>query len=140
MAAQVMNVKIERINHELHRMVIYCKCDTTGSTWTDATTTPYLIKGEIVCVDTVPGETAPQLNYDPVLKNAEGIDIMFGALANRSNANPERAYPAYLYQQAYYIVPAPVKSTLEVEMSGNNVNGADWTMYVYFRKKETARG
>jgi hypothetical protein len=120
-------------------MKVRCKCDTTKSTWDDAVI-GHRIDGEIVCVDTYPGEVAPQNNYDPMLVNEQEIDVMGGELDNRSATESQRAFPMTLQQQAYYIVTAPVEGCLKVEMTGNNVLGAEWYMFIYYRKKETARG
>jgi hypothetical protein len=139
MAEQVLTFQNHRLNHELNMLKIYCKCDTSKSTWDDAVARHH-IDGEIVCVDTNPGGTAPSDDYDPGIKNSLGIDIMGGELDDRDEALAERAYPSHVVGQTTYIVPAPVEGCLTVEMSGNAVNGADWYMYVYYRKKETARG
>lgn len=139
MAEQVLTFENERLNHELNRLVVYCKCDTTKSTWTTAVIN-HRIDGEIVCVDTKPGATAPKNLYDPTLKNVEGIDPLGGALDDRSSTLAQRVYPSYFWQQAYHIVPAPVEGCLSIEMANNDVQGADWNMYIYYRKKETARG
>ena len=139
MAAQVLTYKNERLNHELNRLVVYCKCDTTKATWDD-TAIDHRIDGEIVCVDTKPGETALKNLSDLTLENAEGIDVMGDALADRSSTAAQRAYPHYLVNQVYYPVPAPVEGTLTVTMANNDVVGADWNMYIFYRKMETARG
>ena len=51
------------------------------------------ITGWILLVETDPGATAPTDNYDITLLNANGRDVMGGALTNRDTANTEAVLP-----------------------------------------------
>lgn len=134
MAAQVFtNYGEIQVNHNLFVMKVYCKCDTGKATWDD-TVIPKRIQGEVICVDTVPGETNPQDNYDLYLKNAQGIDVMGGGINNRSTDTNQRGWPIATIGQSTFLTTTPVDECLTVTMSGNNVNGADWYMYVYYKK------
>ena len=55
---------------------------------------PTKLRGFIVKVDTNPGATAPTDNYDITLTNADSVDVMEGALANRDTANTEQVIPS----------------------------------------------
>jgi hypothetical protein len=120
----------QQINKNLYVLPVYCKCKSDVATWTDAVINQS-IDGEIVCVDTIPGAAAPTAGYDPVLKNNDGVDVMGGALGNRSATAAERAYPL----SGAVVVKSPVKQCLTVSMSGNSVNAADWTMNIYYEKE-----
>ena len=47
------------------------------------------LRGFITRVTTNPGTTAPTDDYDIVLNDEDGVDVMAGALANRDTANSE---------------------------------------------------
>jgi hypothetical protein len=78
------------------------------------------IEGLILGVDTNPGATAPTDNYDIVINNADGIDIMGGALANRDTSTSERAIPL----QDSYAYASHVNGALTVVISNNSTNSA----------------
>ncbi len=52
------------------------------------------LTGWILEVETDPGATTPDDNYDITLLNANGRDVMGGALANRDQSTTEVAKPA----------------------------------------------
>lgn len=51
------------------------------------------ITGEILRVVTNPGATAPTDNYDVVVNDADGVDVLAGTGANRDTATSEQAIP-----------------------------------------------
>ena len=55
---------------------------------------PSKLMGFIYKVDTNPGATAPTDQYDITLTNADGVDVMAGALANRATATTEQVIPS----------------------------------------------
>ena len=59
-----------------------------GSGDADAITTKGY-SGEIILLTTDPGATAPTDNYDVVVLDADGEDVLLGAGANRDLANTE---------------------------------------------------
>lgn len=138
MAAQVCTFQgVKQFSHRLFRLKVYCKCDTTKATWTDAIIADennIRIDGKILCVDTEPGATAPTAAYDLELLNTESIDVMGGTLGDRSATANERAYPVTQVAATLFTVKAPVLGPLTVTMANNSVNGADWTMTIYFEK------
>jgi len=91
---------------------------TDGTFASVATTWP--INGSILVVDTDPGATAPTDNYDITLTDSYGIDVMGGALANRSTSASQRSDA--VLNSAYG--PAPVIGRVTLNISNNAVNGA----------------
>lgn len=49
--------------------------------------------GQVMALLTDPGATAPTDNYDIVITDPDGYDVMQGAAANRDTANTEIAVP-----------------------------------------------
>lgn len=78
------------------------------------------ILGYVVRVITNPGSTAPTDDYDIVLNDAYGCDVMGGALADRDTANTEQAMPIIGGASS----GALVLDTLQLSISGNSVNSA----------------
>lgn len=92
--------------------------------------------GIIVRVITDPSATAPTDNYDIVLTDATGIDVMNGQLANRDTANTESAVPLVdnvdaIYGQAY----AFGNLTITVSNAGDSKIGDIYIIIEYPRYK-----
>ena len=66
---------------------------TVPSTATSAAITAEIAGCYIAEARTNPGTTAPTALYDIVINDTDGIDLMGGALANRSATLSERAIP-----------------------------------------------
>lgn len=79
---------------DIQKIVVTCTGGTAGEAGQIANTTIVPRKGWIFLAETNPGTTAPTDNYDLVLNNVNGIDVMGGALMNRDEANSEAATPA----------------------------------------------
>jgi hypothetical protein len=78
------------------------------------------IKGYyLYSVETDPGSTAPQDDYDITLTDANGLDIAGGLLANRDTTNTEMVNVG----TASFGYPV-IRGPLTVAISGNNVNSA----------------
>lgn len=77
----------------------------------------------ITQVITNPGSVAPTDNYDITLVDADGFDIMGGALVDRDTANTERAVPA--------VVNAIIPGTVTFTLANNAVNSATGTVMIY---------
>jgi hypothetical protein len=87
--------------------------------------------GYIIKMVTDPGATAPTDDYDITLIDATtGADLMGGEGANRDTANSEEAVPKI--GNAYAANFAPVAFTMT--LTGNSVNSATGTVYVYIAK------
>ena len=68
--------------------------DSGGAT---AEATSAAINGVVIAVETDPGTTAPTANYDLTITNPRGVDIMGGALSNRSATATEIVPPTLGY-------------------------------------------
>ncbi len=75
-------VRVWQVNYTTH---------ASAGTFTAITDTD--ITGWILLVETDPGSTAPDDNYDITLKNVNGRDIMGGSLTDRDTSNTEAALP-----------------------------------------------
>ena len=89
------------------------------------------IYGYVVRATTNPGTTAPQDNYDITLTDADGIDVMGGALMNRDTVTSEHVGSLL---QAGNFDWCFVDGTLTLNLSGNNVNSATGVLKVYIQR------
>lgn len=62
---------------------------TSAADGTASGTTTATFDGQIIGLVTDPGATAPTDNYDIVINDADGVDVLLGAGANRDTANTE---------------------------------------------------
>lgn len=102
-----------------------CVGDSSNGTY-PATDSNVGVRGWLFAVDTVPGTTNPEDNWDATLTNADGYDLMGGALANRDTANAERAVP---------VKTAWVDGPLTLTISGNSTVSADIVVKAYIYKE-----
>ena len=87
-------------------------------------TTEKVYDGQVVWLVTDPGATAPTDNWDLAINDANGVDVLAGAGANRDTANTEYVAAASLG----YV--ASSKLTIAVTNAGSGKTG---TVYVYIR-------
>lgn len=100
--------------------------DSDGVYFTDK------IKGyHIVEVRTNPGTTAPTDNYDIVINDHNGIDLMGGQLANRDTTTSEAAYPAIAAGIPW---PRPIDGAITPVITGNNVNSAVTVIKIFLER------
>lgn len=107
----------------IQTILVSCTAGTDAEvgTYPDATIVPK--RGWVFLAETNPGTTAPTDDYDIVLTNANGVDVMGGALLNRDETNTERAIPG---------VSGWVDGgVVTVETSNNSVSAATFTLYVW---------
>lgn len=106
---------------------------TTDDTTGDATGDTRKIVGELVKIQTDPGATAPTDNWDVVITDAEGIDVLANCqnaatLLTRDTANTEETY---LYLKNADATPIGIAAypvvcdvlTITVENAGNSKTG-----------------
>lgn len=118
---------LTEVSHGIVKKLIFAWTSGTGAeggTVTKATTRPY--DGKIVGISTVPsgGGTAPTDNYDILLKDADGHDVLLGAGANRDTANTEHVAETSLGAVAGSVL------TLDISNAGDAKQG---TVIVYLR-------
>jgi len=93
-----------------------------------ATDTAYPIEGYLMLVETDPdGTAAPTAAYDITLKNTNGVDVMGGALSDRSATATEMTMP--LLNGSYTMLPVPGVLTMDVTSAGNSKSGV---IRIYF--------
>ena len=105
--------------------VTFTADDTDGSIPTLVVGIPgqsYIFK-----VVTNPGATAPTDNWDVVITDADGADLLGGAGLNRDEATSETAYPLSGTTPVYaYVAESPT-----IAITGNSVNDAVGTVVIY---------
>lgn len=89
--------------------------DVNGTTWNWA--------GAVLRVVTNPGATAPTDDWDLVLNDADGVDVLGGSGANRDTANSEQIIPTNIPFIAGSI-------ELRISNAGNAKNG---TVVIYLK-------
>ena len=99
---------------------------TCTFTLTEGTTGSFT--GYITSVETVPGGTAPTTLYDIVLRRGtiSGVDVMGGALANRSATLAEQEMPTV----GTFLAPFPrwINGTVYVAITNNSVSSSSGTI------------
>jgi hypothetical protein len=94
-------------------------------------TCPTPVHGFVVKAVTIPdGTTAPTAGYDAVIEDKDGVDVMGGALADRSAVAAEQAVP----NVGGNVVPNWVSGLLTLKLTGNAVNSAKGTVKVYIAR------
>lgn len=86
------------------------------------------VDGYVYAVITNPGSTAPTDNYDIVMTDADGIDVMGGALLNRDTSTSEQAFPSDGFSRY-------VKGNLIATWTNNSVNSATGTLIIHIYKE-----
>lgn len=127
-AASTVTQTLLPVNKEVAVLTYAWTADATSAE-VSATESSWDVDGWVFLVITNPGSPAPTDNYDLVLKDAEGIDIMGGALANRDTANSEQAIPQIMtgiYGARF------VDGKLTLEVTGNAVTSAEAEVKVFF--------
>jgi len=95
-----------------------------------ATATMTLIKGMYLSqVVTDPGSTAPTDNYAVTVTDANSLDLLGAAGANRDDTNTEVAFPT--------TVARPVDTTLTLNITSNVVDSATGVTKLYFSRTPT---
>jgi len=108
-----------------HRPVKRVKFSWTSSAGGAAdATTSNTYNGEVISFVTDPGATAPTASYDITITDADSVDVLAGAGANRHTSNTEYVLQASL--------GGCVDSTLTLAVT-NAGNAKDGAAYVYIR-------
>lgn len=105
---------------------------TYPSTDTSTEITAAILGMCIAEVRTNPGGTAPTAAYDIVINDTDGIDLMGGALANRSATASERVVPALNAVGTYG--STLIDGTLTLVITNNAVNSAGIVVKVFLTR------
>lgn len=108
--------------------------DSSGDVSGTVGTSTAAISGEILRCVTNPGSAAPSANYDIVINDADGIDVLAGQGANRHTTTSEHVKPGVPFKDGTTTSTAPVcvngTLTLVVSNAGDSKNG---TVVLYTR-------
>ncbi len=88
------------------------------------------ISGFILALETNPGSPAPTDNYDIVLNDADGHDVLEGKGANRDTANTEKVQVVDVAEGRY--PPVAAGDTLSLVITNSTVNSAVIVIKIYF--------
>lgn len=105
----------------IRRIVFTCTADAADGSF-PATAVSVKFEGRLVSLETNPGSTAPTDDYDIVLTDAHGLDVLRGAGGNRDTANTEIAAVVFSSTSAHPMVDET--DTLTLAISNNSVNSA----------------
>lgn len=100
------------------------------STMADMSSRPYRADGYLHKVATIPGTKAPTNNYDPVLKDMHGVDLVGTPLTNRSATVAQQAFPL-IGTDAFAETFA--EGELVVSVTGNAVTNATFKLLAFIR-------
>ena len=105
--------------------------DVTFSDDTTFTTADleHKIEGFLLAIETNPGSTGPQANYDITLVDDEGLDVLQGAGANRSNDTTEMAA---IVLGTYFHPVVTRDQALALTIANNNVASATVKIIIYY--------
>ena len=113
----------------VRKVVFTCTADAAdGSFPSTALTTKF--EGRLIAIETNPGATAPTDNYDIVLTDAQGLDVLQGVGANRDTANTEMANIIFASTSLHPVVDE--SDTLTLAITNNAVNSATIVIVVYY--------
>tara|TARA_R100001530_G_scaffold134471_2_gene109397 strand:+ start:974 stop:1372 length:399 start_codon:yes stop_codon:yes gene_type:complete len=113
----------------IRKIVLDCVCDSTnGSFAADELTTKF--EGRLLDLETNPGSTAPTDNYDIVLDDAGGHDVLEGVGANRHTTTTQKA--AIVYSGTGTHPTVDETDTLSLVITNNSVNSAIIQITLYY--------
>jgi hypothetical protein len=114
-----------------------CTADSAAATYPETAVSSAILDDitgwYIYYVETKPGTTQPTDNYDIVIEDAGGMDLMGGTLANRDTLNKERAFPKVDTANALYGGSYIVGATT-LKITNNAVNSAQVTVKLYLAR------
>ena len=104
---------------DVHKLTIDWVSDSaTGGA---SGTTTFAIDGELHKLVTDPGSPAPDVNYDIVINDEEGLDVLQGVGANRHTTTSEEARVVYSGTAVNPVVAD--RLTFQVTNAGNSKQG-----------------
>ena len=120
----------ESVNKQtnIHKIVLTCTADASDASFPD-TALSHKFSGRLIAIETNPGATAPTANYDIVLNDAEGLDVLQGVGANRAAATTEMAAIVFSTTSVHPVVHE--SDTLTLSISNNAVNSAIVVINLY---------
>ena len=126
---------VETITSGFGRMEVItltCTGDASDGSF-PATALTNKFSGYLLALETNPGATAPTANYDIVLNDAEGVDVLAGVGANRHTTTSEKV--AIIWATSLN-PPVHASDTLTWTITGNSVNSAIVVAKLYIMTDE----
>jgi len=115
-------------------ITLTCTADAAAATF-PATALTNKFSGTLLQLETNPGATAPTANYDIVLTDAEGHDVLEGVGANRHTSTTEKVPVVYSGTGTHPMVHA--SDTLTWTITNNAVNSAIVVAKIYILTDES---
>lgn len=112
-----------------------CRMQWISDASGDVNSITHPLEGTILRVVTVPDPTdQPTASYDVILEDEDGIDLLAGQGANRSNVSSEHVAPAVLFTDgaSTSIAPPVVSGDVELKIS-NAGNAKAGHVTIYYR-------
>lgn len=110
------------------KIVVTFTGDSADGTVPDTT---LILNGYLMKIVTNPGSTQPTDNWDFVINDAGGVDVLGGAGANRDTLNTEQIYPTI----SGATIPVWCEGSHTLVISGNSVNSATGTITIYVKDR-----
>lgn len=104
----------------VRKVVLDCVADAADASVPDTALTQK-IEGFLTHIETNPGATAPTDSYDITLEDAEGLDVLMGAGANRDTTASEIAACPI---GTVFNPPLTLDQTYTLKIANNAVNSA----------------
>jgi len=117
-----------KVYDNVRMLTFTCTADASAHTY-PVTASNVDIDGFVFLVVTNPdGTTAPTDAYDITLTDSDGVDVMGGELADRSDSNSEQAVPLIdgVFGSRF------VKGPLTITITGNSVDSAVTVVTVFY--------
>lgn len=113
----------------IRRLTFTCTADASDGSFPSTEVTAK-IEGRLLKLVTNPGATAPTANYDIVLNDQHGHDVLQGVGANRHTTNTESVAIVYSGTGTHPCVAE--SDTLTLAITNNAVNSAITVVDVYY--------
>jgi len=113
----------------IRKVVFACTADAADGSF-PATVLTAKFEGRLLVLETDPGSTAPTDNYDLVITNAAGADVLQGVGANRDTTNTEQAQ---IVVSGTSLRPTVDETdVLTLAITNNAVNSATVAIVLYY--------
>lgn len=110
-------------------ITLTCTADASNASFPETVLT-VRFSGRLLALETNPGAMAPTTNYDIVLDDADGHDVLEGVGANRHTSATEKAN--IVYSGGLDHPPVGVEDVLTFKITNNSVNSAIVVAKLYY--------
>ena len=128
MAARTMTESHKKLG-TIRRLDLTCTCDSTDGSFAAAEISSKF-QGTLMDLKTNPGATAPTDNYDIVINDADGYDILEGVGANRHTTTTQKVPIVYSGTAVHPVLHD--SDTISVVITNNSVNSAVVVISLYY--------